>query len=356
MQKAKMIVKFLAVVTILIFSFTLLITGCKISAKSDIENSQSAGTKATESVKESYTSETVNENTSETKANSSEETTISVKDGLGNEIILEKPAEKIIVFVPSALEIIDALNAMDKVIGVDNWSIDSKEPLAEGFEGFGDFQGINMEKVTAANPDLIIGLIGWAEADIQKLSELGIKLYIVQAQNIEDVHREIINMGKIIGKEVDAQKLSDEVKKAFDDVSNKVSDLKPEQKPKVFYEVWNDPLMSAGKNTFINDLINYSGGINIVAEDGLEGWPEYSVESLIKNNPDVIIAPMSLTENPDVILTDARFSEISAVKNKKVFIVPDNPVSRPSQNIVKGLNMFAKAIHPEIFGEFEAIK
>lgn len=213
-----------------------------------------------------------------------------------------------------------------------------------------------MEKTTKANPDIIIGLTGWAEADIQKLEELGIKLYIVQAQNVQDVYREILNMGKILNKEEQAQKLSDSVKSAFDEVSKKVSNLKQEEKPKVFYEVWNDPLMSTGKNTFINDLIVYSGGINIVAEDGLEGWPEYSVENLIKNNPDVIIAPMSLAPNADTILKDARFSEISAIKNKKVFIVPDNPVSRPSQNIVKGLNMFAKAIHPEIFGEFEVIE
>ncbi|MBM3708289.1 MAG: ABC transporter substrate-binding protein [Actinobacteria bacterium] len=277
---------------------------------------------------------------------------IKLKDGMGNDVSLENTAKKIIVFTPSALEILDAIGAIDYVIGVDNWSIDFGEPLAAGFEGFGDFQSLNMEKITASDPDIIIGLIGWAEADIQKLNELGIKIYIVDANTIDEVYTDIINMGQLTGMQKEAQELKVELEKKVNAVTEKVKDISQEQKPKVFYEVWNDPLMSAGSDTFINEFIEKAGGINIVTADGLSGWPEYSVENLIQNNPDVIIAPMSLAPDADVIISDARFSSVNAVINKKVYIVPDNPVSRPSQNIIKGLEMFAQAIHPEIFGEF----
>ncbi|MCG2789128.1 MAG: helical backbone metal receptor, partial [Actinomycetia bacterium] len=192
-------------------------------------------------------------------------TEIKLMDGLGKEVVLDKPAEKILVFAPSALEIIDGLNAMDKIIGVDNWSVDNKEPLAEGLEGFGDFQTLNMEKITAAAPDIVIGLVGWAEADIQKLTDLGVKIYVVDANTIDEVYMEIINMGKILAKDAEAQKLMDELKKQVEGISSKVAELTEDKKPKVFYEVWNEPLMSAGKNTFINDLIEKAGGINIVA-------------------------------------------------------------------------------------------
>ncbi len=288
------------------------------------------------------------QNTTET----TEQTEIKLVDGLGNEVMLDAPAEEVIVFVPSALEIIDAIGAMDKVIGVDNWSVDIGDPLAEGLEGFGDFQGLNMEKVTAADPDIIIGLVGWVEADLQKLADLGIKLYIVDANTIDEVYTEIENMGAILGMQEEALKVSDDLKKQIDAITAKVSGLSDEEKPRVFYEVWNDPLMSAGDNTFINELIEYAGGINIVAADGLEGWPEYSIETLIKNNPDVIIAPMSLAPDATTILSDERLSEVNAVVNEDVYIVPDNPVSRPSQNLIKGLEMIAQALHPEIFGEF----
>lgn len=282
---------------------------------------------------------------------------ISVIDGIGNEIILEKPAEKIIVFVPSALEIIDGIGAMETVIGVDNWSIDMGEPLAAGLEGYGDFAGINMEKVTEADPDLIIGLIGWSEQDLQKLTDdLGIQVYIVEVNSIEEVYDEILNMGKITGLKDKAEKLANDLKAEVDAIVAEVAGIGDSEKPKVFYEVWNDPLMSAGANTFINELIEYAGGINIVAAAGLEGWAEFSVESLIQNNPDVIIAPMSSASGPEDILSDARFSGINAIINEKVYIVPDNPVSRPSQNLLKGLKMFAQAIHPDIFGQFSVLQ
>ena len=287
-------------------------------------------------------------------AMATQSTEIKLTDGLGKEVVLDKPAERILVFAPSALEIIDGLNAIDTVIGVDSWSVDNKEPLAEGFEGFGDFQTLNMEKITAAAPDIIIGLVGWAEADIQKLADLGVKIYIVEANTIDEIYMEITNMGKILAKDAEARELVDELEKQVETVSSKVAGLTEDKKPKVFYEVWNEPLMSAGKNTSINDLIEKAGGKNIVAADGLEGWPEYSIEKLIQNNPDIIIAPVSLAPDISTIIDDSRFSSINAIVNKKVYVVPDNPITRPSQNIIKGLTMFAQAIHPEIFGEFSA--
>jgi iron complex transport system substrate-binding protein len=65
---------------------------------------------------------------------------------------------------------------------------------------------------------------------------------------------------------------------------------------------------------------------------------------------------MSLAVDPTVITDDERFASIDAVVNGKVFVIPDNQISRPSQNIIKGLQMLAKAIHPDIFGEFEIIE
>ncbi len=326
--------------------FALSFTACKSSSAA--VSVQAEKTEAASDIAEETTAAEIETVTEE------EAKEIAVTDGLGNEVRLAAPAEKIIVFVPSALEILHALGAMDKVIGVDNWSIDMGDPLAEGMEGFGDFQGLNMEKVAAADPDLIIGLIGWAEEDINKLEELGIKLYTVDANTVDEVYTEILNMGKIAGMEQESKILMEGLKAEIDDIKSKTEAISGQNRPKVFYEVWNDPLMSAGNNTFINELIEYAGGKNIVAEDGLEGWPEYSLESLIQNNPDVIIAPLSLAADPGVILSDARFSEINAVKNERVYIVPDNPISRPSQNVAVGLLMFARAIHPDIFGDFSA--
>ena len=281
---------------------------------------------------------------------------VEVVDGEENIIKLAVPARKIIVLAQSALEIIDGLGAMELVVEVDNWSVMMAEPLAEGFEGAGDVYGLNIERIAELNPDILITITGGPEDDYQKVRELGIEIYrVIDVKGIEGVYDEIANISKIIGLEDKGKELVSELKKGVDEIYNQIKDLSDEQKPRVFYEVWNDPLMGAGADTFISDLIEKSGGVNILSEDNLTGWPEYSVEKLIEKNPDVIIAPMSLAVDSSVITGDERFSSIDAVKDGRVYVVPDNPISRPNQNLIKALQMLSKAIHPEIFGEFEVI-
>jgi iron complex transport system substrate-binding protein len=282
---------------------------------------------------------------------------IVITDGIGNEVTLEKAAEEIVVLAPSVLEIIDALGAIDLVVEVDNWSVDESDPLAEGFEGAGDAFGPNIEMIIDLDPDILITTTGGPEEDYQRLKDLGIEVYrAISISGIEGVYDEIANIGKIVGLEDKAEEIKSELKEDVGEIYNKVKDLSDEQKPRVFYESWNDPLMSVGADTFINDIIEKSGGINIVAEDNITGWPQYSVETLIDKNPDVIIAPLSLAVDSSVITEDSRFSSIKAVIDGRVYVVPDNPVSRPNHNVIKALEMFSKAIHPEIFGEFEMVE
>ena len=282
---------------------------------------------------------------------------IEVIDGEDNSIVLDQAAEKIIVLAPSVLEIADGLGAFNSIIEVDSFSVMMGEPLAAGFEGVGDYQSLNVERIAELNPDILIAITGGPEDDYNKITELGIPVYrIVDVRGMEGVYEEISNISKIIGKEKEGLELISDLENEVEDIKSKLKGLEDDRRPDVFYEIWNEPLMSAGEDTFMNDLIEIAGGKNILSGDGLMGWVEYSLETLIEKDPDVIIAPVSLAADPSVILEDPRFAAISAVMNGDVYIIPDNPISRPSQNIIKGLQMLAKAIHPEIFGEFEIIE
>jgi len=283
------------------------------------------------------------------------ENMIIMVDGEENMVELSGPAKRIIVLAPSVLEIIDALGAMELVVEVDNFSVSIADPLAEGFEGAGDSYGPNVERIAELNPDILL-TPGGPEDDYQKVRELGIEIYkTISIKGIEGVYDEIANIGKIVGLEDEAEELNSELKKGVNEIYNKVKDLSNDQKPKVFLEISNDPLWTAGADTFINDIIEMSGGVNLVAED-ITDYSEYSVETLIDKNPDIIIALMMAVTDPSVITEDSRFSSINAVISDRVYVVPDNPVSRPNHNVIKALQMFSKAIHPEIFGEFEIIE
>jgi len=283
---------------------------------------------------------------------------IILEDGAGNTVELSGPAEEIVVLAPSVLEIIDALGAMEVVVEVDNYSITMNDPLVEGFKGAGDSYGPNVERIIELDPDILISVSGGPEDDYQKIRELGIEVYrTISIKGIEGIYDEIANISKILGLEERGEKINGELKEGINEIYSKVKDLNDDQRPRVFYMLGIEQLWSVGVDTFINDLIEKSGGMNIVAEDNLTGWPEYSLEKLIEKNPDIIIAPMmAVGGDPSAITEDQRFSSIDAVISGRVYVVPDNPVCRPNQNVIKALQMFSKAIHPEIFGEFEIIE
>jgi iron complex transport system substrate-binding protein len=285
------------------------------------------------------------------------EEAIEVTDGEGSLISLEAPAEKVVVMAPSILEIISGLGAMDRVAEIDSFTVMMQEPLAQGFEGVGDYQSLNVERIAELDPDLLVAITGGPEDDYNKVRELGIPVYrVIDVRGMDGVYEEIANISRLLGLPEEGADMAAGLKSQVEEISGKVEGLPDGERPKIFYMVWNDPLMSAGTDTFISDLISIAGGINILSIEGLTGWPEYSAENLIGNNPDIIIAPMSLAGDPSVITGDERFSSIDAIINGQVYAVPDNQISRPSQNIIKGLQMLAKAIHPDIFGEFEIIE
>ena len=343
-----------AIIALLLSSFTFL--GCaagkaKTTSETDVViNSPKAAVSAI----------TGSQTTAEPSATLQQNLPIEAIDGMGNKIIIDKPAQKVIIYVPALLEIFSGLDAMDKIAEVDSWSVENNDPLAKGFNGAGDANGINFEVVTKINPDLIIvagsSYAQNAASEFDKLAQLGFTVYMSDSVSLDGIYSEIENIGKLIGKEKEAGVLSSSLKNKVEDINGKVRALPESSRPSVFYMVWNDPLMSAGKNTFVDELINKAGGINIVARDGLSDWPEYSLEKLVSDNPDIIIVPASLAANPDIILNDKKYATINAVINKKVFSIPDNPISRPNQNVINGLIMMSEAIHPEIFGEFKIIE
>jgi len=271
--------------------------------------------------------------------------TEGVTDDVDKEITLTEEPDKIISLAPGNTEILFALGLGEKVVGVDSRSNYPQE--AEVIEKIGDAFDLNMEKIVELEPDLILTIKGNEEA-VKEFENFGIAVYTLDANNIENVLEDISEIGQLTDRVERAEELTSKMQEKIDEIKTLVADVSDEDKPKVFYMVWNEPIMSAGSGTFINNLIELANGINIVAADGLEGWPEYSLEKLIEHDPDVIIAPKSLAPTPETITTDERFSSIKAVLENRVVVIDDDPVSRIGPRIVEGFKHIAQALYPDI--------
>jgi iron complex transport system substrate-binding protein len=204
-----------------------------------------------------------------------------------------------------------------------------------------------MEKIIELEPNLILTLKGNEEA-VKEFEYFGIAVYTLDANNIENVLEDIIEIGKLTNSFNVADKLVSKMQEKIDEIKNKIADVSEEDKPKVFYMVENEPIWSTGSGTFINDMIEQANGINIVAYDDLEGWLVYSLEKLIEHNPDVIIAPKSLAPTPETITNDERFSSIKAALENRVVVVDGDLVTRIGPRIVEGLLQIAQALYPDI--------
>jgi iron complex transport system substrate-binding protein len=271
---------------------------------------------------------------------------LAITDDVGRKVTVKKTPQRIISLAPSNTEILFALGLGNRVVGVTTFC--DYPPGAKKKEKIGGFKDPNLEKVIFLKPDLVLATGGIQQPFIQELEKVGISVFVLHPKNLNQVIEGINKVGKITGRLEESKRLTDAMSKTITDIKNKVASQRKKSRPKVFVEIFSQPLYSAGTGTFIDDLIRVSGGKNIAAQAG-SGYVVFSLENLLKEDPDVYMAVKGSMNDPGLLKKRAGFSDLKAVKNNRVYVVDDNLVSRPGPRIVQGLKQIAKSIHPDLF-------
>lgn len=272
---------------------------------------------------------------------------IEITDQLGRGVRLNKVPQRIISIAPSNTEILFALGLGDRVVGVDQYSDYPAEAKTKA--SVGGYSKPSIEKIVALYPDLILAASIHQAEVIPVLEKLGFTVVALDPRTVDEVLESITLVAKITGKQSEATQVVTGLSDRIKTVTDKTVNLAAATKPRVFYVVWYDPLMSSGNGTFQADLIQKAGGNNIA--QGLSGWTTISLEAVITANPEVMIAG-DMSEggaNFQFIKTEPRLASTAARKNGLVFTVNSDVASRPGPRIVDALEEFAKFIHPELF-------
>ena len=190
-------------------------------------------------------------------------------------------------------------------------SYDDYPAEAKALPKIGDFANPNIEKIASYSPDLVLAAGGIQDKLRSKLEALGMKVYVVDPKTYDGTIATIENVGKLAGTEAAATAVADKMTAAEKEVQAKVSGLAPAS---TFLEIYSKPLMTAGSGTFIDDMITIAGGENIGAQAGA-GFPNFSTEVLVKDDPQVYIADSGSMSAPGDIKTRAGFAELTAVKD-----------------------------------------
>jgi iron complex transport system substrate-binding protein len=264
---------------------------------------------------------------------------------IGTFLVSGWASERYISLAPSTTEILFALGLGKEIVGVSSFCNYPEE--ANSKVRIGDFSRPNIEMIIALKPDYIF-CTGLEQATIvRELRELNLKVYVADPANFAELFSSIEEIGKITGKNNEAEALVRKMKDDIDIVSAKVKALSAERRVKVFVEIWHEPLMTAAKGSFVDELITLAGGINI-AHNLIRPYCNFSPEKVISLNPDCIILAYMDKEMP-LKLVQQRFgwNKIEAVKNGRVFndINPDI-LLRPGPRITEGLKELYKKLYP----------
>jgi len=275
---------------------------------------------------------------------------ITVEDGLGRKITINRLPVRIISLAPSNTEILFALNLGDSIIGVTDYC-DYPEAAANKTRVAG-YSTPDLEKLVSMQPDLIVAESIHEKTVLPALERLGFTVYVSAAYKIETILNDISMLGRITGQTSQANKLIAGMNMKINGVVNKTYGLSDKARPRVLYLNWNNPMWTMGANTYINDIINKAGGVNIYEKD-FEKSRAVSLESIITKNPQVIfISGMGTTGDVvyKAVKDEVRLYAVEASINNHIYKIGDaNLIERPGPRIVDGLIEVAKMIHPELF-------
>ena len=278
-----------------------------------------------------------------------EEVWMTVTDDLGREVTLSEKPERIVSLAPSTTEILFAIGAGDRVVGVDE--ISNYPPEVEAIDKVGKFSTINTEMVMSLDPDLVVAAYGNGIETIDVLSDLGIPVVGLNPTTLNETLRSINRVGALTGCEENATRLTENMSMKIDMVRSAAEEA--DYEPRVLYVIWYDPLYSAGNGTFEDEMIGICRGNNLASD--LPAYGIMTLETVIDGDPEIIITTsgggMGLDETNlsyEYITTDSRFAGLSAVKDDKIYVIDADIACRPAPRIVDALEELLRYIHPEL--------
>ena len=273
--------------------------------------------------------------------------------------MVKKP-KMIVSLAPSNTEILFALGLEDEVIGVTalcDYPLLVKEKIKAGkISAIEGNLEVNVEKIVSLRPDLVLAATSLQNRIAKTLKQHGLEVLLLDPGSISEVLESIIMIGKIAGRASEAEDLANSMKQRIGKIVDKTRDAT--YRPKIYYEEWYKPLITVSPRSYINDVIELSGGINLFRDPGNQlrnhqaRTLEVSSEEIIQRNPEIIAVGWCGFKgrvNLEDIKKRAGWNSIEAVRNHKIYAVDESLFARPGPRIVEGLELLAQLAHPELF-------
>ena len=259
-------------------------------------------------------------------------------DDSGHEVVLERPAQRIVSIAPHITELLFAAGAGDRIVGVDEHS--DYPAAAQKLPRIGRHASLDLEAIVALQPDLVIG---WASGNrmpqLARLADLGIPLYLNEIRDIDDIATSIETMGRLTGS-TGAAGVAARLRARADAIAARPQ---PRLRLSVFYQIWERPLMTVNGAHLISQAIDLCGGYNVFADLPTLA-PTVGIESVLAADPQVIFAAGSSAQNPGWLTHWRQWSKLAAVRSDNLFALNPDIVQRPTPRFLDGVEAMCDAL------------
>ncbi len=261
-----------------------------------------------------------------------------------------EPPRRIISLTPDVTEILFALGLDKEIVGVTRYC--DHPAAARGKKKIGGIIDPSLELIHSLSPDLIIAFRGNPLRTIARLRDLGLPVFVLDiGKDLESLFPMIAKIGRITGREAEAVRLSSDLRSRMDAVRQALRGVVRE--PRVFLAVHGTGLWTCGRDSYLDALISSCRAVN-VAREVSESWFHYSLERLVRDDPDIILVMAASRKEFEAaragLLKDARLRDIKAVRNNAIRFLDENTAARFGPRLADALEEAARNIHPEIFG------
>ncbi|MGH9774125.1 MAG: ABC transporter substrate-binding protein [Candidatus Acidiferrales bacterium] len=275
----------------------------------------------------------------------------TVKDETGRQVELPATIRRVVSLAPNLTEIMFALGAEDRLVGVTSYS--DFPPEAQKIKGVGLPLGPSLEAIVALKPDLVIATPTANRIDtVHALEKLGIPVYGTDPHTVEDTIHSIVHVAEVLGVESKGQHLAGQLQARLDALHARLANEPPRR---VLFVVWEEPLISIGQHTFITDALRWAGAESVV--NAKQDWPVLSLEEVVRLKPDALVFAASHGESSAEEIAGLRerlqWREIPAVREGRAAAVSD-AIERPAPRLVDAIEELAHQLHPAAFADEKA--
>ncbi|MED5389918.1 MAG: cobalamin-binding protein [Pseudomonadota bacterium] len=256
---------------------------------------------------------------------------VCVSDDADRQVCLDQPASRIIALSPGATELLFAAGAGEQVVGAVSFS--DYPPAAKQLPRVGSYKRLDLEAVLALAPDLVIA---WSSGNpmeqVERLQALGVPVYISEPRRFEEISTTLERLAILAGTEAVGQGAADALRSGLESLRQRYAEAAPVT---VFYQVWEEPLMTINNAHLISEAIRVCGGVNVFGELGALAL-KISREAVLAKDPEAIIAGGMGEEDPAWLDPWKQFPSLRAVKHDNLFFVAPSSLQRPTPKMLAG--------------------